>query len=95
MDKITDEDINLLQYFHAKGDLTRWGSWAARKPVIAKKYPELIAAMDALVVAKRTLDAIVESLEAGDVESLEVDDEDWPQPPHPCTDYGCERSDDE
>lgn len=57
--KLTEEDRNLLLYFHEHGDITRWSQWESKKALFIVEYPELISAMFSLNVAERTLDAVV------------------------------------
>jgi len=45
-----------------KGDITRWGEWEERKADIEKEYPELIDALNRLIIAERTLKAIVDMI---------------------------------
>jgi len=60
---ITDSDKNMICYFiQEKGDITRWCDWEKRKTDIAIERPELIAAINNLEIAKRTLSAIVENI---------------------------------
>ena len=61
--KLTNDDLNMIVYFHReKGDLTRWCDWENKKDQIKVEFPELIAAHDNLIVAKRTINAIVENI---------------------------------
>jgi len=54
------EDLRSMQYFHKeKGDITRFCDWEKLKPLVRLEYPEVIAAMAALKVAERTLDAAI------------------------------------
>jgi len=63
-EEVTEEDRNMVVYFiQEKGDVTRWVQWEKRKGVIGKEYPELIAALDAQIVADRTLKAVVHSIQ--------------------------------
>jgi hypothetical protein len=56
---VTELDKNMIDYFlNEMGDIERWSSWDDRKPDIAAEYPELIAALDQLKIAKRTLSAV-------------------------------------
>ena len=60
---VTDEDKNMICYFLTeKGDITRWCHWEKRKADIKEEYPELIAALTGLIIAEKTLDAIVEKI---------------------------------
>ena len=60
---VTDIDRNMISYFiKEKGDITRWSSWEKRKKDIGSEYPELIAALNNLTIAERTLNAIVEKI---------------------------------
>jgi len=60
---VTDEDRNMICYFiRVMGDINRWSSWKIRKKDIAKEYPELIVALDNLIIAKRTLDTIIDKI---------------------------------
>ncbi len=57
---VTDADKSMICYFiQEKGDINRWSSWEERKADIGAEYPELIAALNNLIIAKRTLNAIV------------------------------------
>ena len=58
-----DEIRNMLDYFHTeKGDIERWGSWEDNKAAISERYPELIPAMERIVIAERTLDAVISKI---------------------------------
>ena len=60
---VTEEDRRNLNYFYfEKDDITRWAYWDERKADFREEYPELIAAMDNLVIAQRTLTAVVEKI---------------------------------
>ena len=60
---VTDSDRNMIVYFiQEKGDIERWSSWNERKVDIEAEYPELIAALKAVFIAKKTLNAIVEKI---------------------------------
>ncbi len=60
---ITDTDKRMICYFiKEKGDITRWSSWEDRKADIEAEYPELIAALEQLLVAERILDLVVEKI---------------------------------
>lgn len=64
MDELTESDLEMVRYFlEEKGDVTRWIRWEEKKPLFAKHFPELIAALDALNVAERTLRAVVKAME--------------------------------
>ncbi len=57
---VTDDDKRMICHFiREKGDITRWTDWEERKADIGVEYPELIAALDNLIIAERTLNAIV------------------------------------
>ena len=63
LDSVTEDDLNMIAYFILeRGNITRWSQWEERKPVIAKEFPELLAALDALTVAERTVRAIVQNM---------------------------------
>lgn len=63
MAAITEEDLQMVKYFwQDKGDVKRWCDWEKRLPDFERERPEIPAAVRALVVAERTLDAICESL---------------------------------
>lgn len=57
-----DEKATIKYFWTEKGDVTRWCEWDEHKEEIRKTNPELVAAVDNLVVAKLTLTAIVRSL---------------------------------
>jgi len=60
---MTENDKTMIDYFfNDLGDIERWSSWEDRKGDIAAEYPELIAALDNLTVAERTLRAVVKSV---------------------------------
>jgi hypothetical protein len=60
---VTEDDINMIDYFiNQKGDITRWCHWEKRKEEIEKEYPELIAALNNLTIAERTLNAVVKNI---------------------------------
>ncbi len=64
---ITNEDRRMISYFiNHKGDITRWTGWENKKAQVQEEYPELIAALNAVEVAERTLEAIVSKIESDD-----------------------------
>lgn len=64
MKPLTEQEIDMIQYFaFEKGDATRWVNWLEVKPRVAHFYPEVIAAIDALTVAERTLKAVIKNME--------------------------------
>ena len=63
-EKLTEEEHNSIVYFHESyGDITRWVGWEETKGKIEKLYPELIDAMNRVVVSERTLDAVIKNLD--------------------------------
>ena len=61
---VTEEDVAMVDYFYnERGDVTRWGSWAQRKPDIKKEYPELIEALDAIEKNERQVKRIIKYME--------------------------------
>jgi len=52
----------ICYFLKEKGDITRWGEWEERKADIEKEYPELIDALNRLIIAERTLKAIVDMI---------------------------------
>jgi hypothetical protein len=60
---VTEGDRQMIAYFAGeRGDIERWSSWDDRKDDIGLEYPELISALKALLVAERTLAAIVRDI---------------------------------
>jgi hypothetical protein len=60
---VTENDKNMICYFiRERGDIARWSDWEKRKAAIEEEYPELIIALDNLMIAERTLKAIVEKI---------------------------------
>lgn len=60
---MTEGDKNMICYFiQEKGDIARGGDWEKRKRDIEIERPELIAALNNLRIAQRTLTAIVENI---------------------------------
>ena len=58
--KLTEEDRNMIAYFHqSKVDITRWSDWDRVKVMVQREYPQLLAAMESLTTTSRTLDNIV------------------------------------
>ena len=63
MSEVTNTDLVMVRYFIAeKGDVTRWIDWEERKAAIRAEYPHIIDAIERLDSAKRTLQAIVDTL---------------------------------
>lgn len=64
---LTAEDYRTIRYFIIeKGDVSRWCDWEQKKAEVASERPELIAALTNVLVAERTLRAIVDSLPVDD-----------------------------
>jgi len=60
---VTEDDINMIGYFlNETGDIERWSRWEERKGDIDAQYPELVAALKNLKIAKRTLEIIAKSV---------------------------------
>lgn len=60
---MNEDDVNMITYFwQEKHDVTRWSSWEERKEAIRKSRPELVAAVENLTIAQRTLSALVRDL---------------------------------
>lgn len=67
---LSPEDLNALVYFwRYKGDLTRWSSWTAKRPLIEQAYPEIIWAMRALQHANDAMDGAIARVEADAADS--------------------------
>ena len=59
VDYVIQSDIYAIDHFLIdRGDIERWSEWVARKTVIEKEFPELIAAIKAYEVAERTLNRV-------------------------------------
>lgn len=61
-DKLTEEDRNMIVYFHEKGDITSWSEWEKKKPLVEREYPQLIRALADLSFATCCVDNIVERI---------------------------------
>jgi len=60
---LTEEDRSMIAYFLTeKYDVTRWGQWEEKRPLVEKELPELIDALLRLEIAEKTLLAIVQTL---------------------------------
>lgn len=63
MEKLTEDDINMLDYFWAeKEDLERWVGWEDRKDFIKNVKPELIEAWENYKKSKETISRIIKEL---------------------------------
>lgn len=61
--KLTASDYALVRYFILdKGDVTRWVGWEKARPTFRRLHPELLAALEQLTIAERTLKAVVNAL---------------------------------
>jgi hypothetical protein len=64
-DKLTPEDARSLQYFHEeKGDMRRCTIFNEVRHILQRDYPEVLAALQQVEVANRTLDAVVRQMAA-------------------------------
>ena len=64
---LTAEPVRMLKYFlKYKGDITRYGYYEECLPALEKYHPEIPAAVRALEIAERTLNAVVNNLEEPD-----------------------------
>lgn len=64
MSNLSNEDKNSICYFITeKGDVTRWTGWESKKSDIEAEFPELIHALKMLEIAKKTLAAVVKSID--------------------------------
>ena len=62
--KLNYGDIAMVEHFLIeRGDMTRWSHWEERKPLFEKEFPEFIAAMKNLEIARRTLRAVINNME--------------------------------
>lgn len=62
--ELTDDDISSIIYFHeAKDDITRYCDWEEIKPLVEKRFPELIHAMKQVEIHNNILNRLVRSLE--------------------------------
>ena len=60
MSKLNRHDYANFDYFHnRRADITEWPGWKARKPLFKEHHPELIAAMENLKLAEKTLSTII------------------------------------
>lgn len=60
---LSESDKEMISYFWEEcGDLKRWSAWQEKLPAIKEEYPELVAAVENLEIAKRTISAIVKSI---------------------------------
>ena len=59
---ITEDDKSCIYYYIKEKDITCWGEWKDKKAEIKREYPELVAALENLKAAKRTLDAVMHTL---------------------------------
>jgi hypothetical protein len=60
---ITYEDADMIHYFVDNyGDATRWVDWDKKKDAIRKEWPEVYAAIEAKIIADRTLHAVVRNM---------------------------------
>jgi hypothetical protein len=60
---LTEEDIGAVRFFvKEKGDPARWVGWEKKKPLFARQFPELFAALDAVASARRLLDTVVDRM---------------------------------
>ena len=58
------EDARMCVYFYeAKGDVTHYVEWPKIRERLLTERPEVVAAVDALVVAERTLTAVLNNWE--------------------------------
>jgi len=72
-EEITENDYNMIAYFHQiKGDISRWSSWGKRKHIIAKYHPELIHAFNLVESANKQLDILVEEITSQGVAILSM-----------------------
>ena len=56
------EDARSCLYFYEeKGDITRYVGWHRLREELLVKRPEIVAAVDALTVAERTLTAVLKT----------------------------------
>jgi hypothetical protein len=70
-DKLTPEDARSLQYFHEeRGDMCRCTIFNEVRHILQRDYPEVLAALQQVEVAKRMLDAVVKQM----VERVEEDE---------------------
>jgi hypothetical protein len=60
MSGMTEEDLNMLDYFwFQKEDIERWSSWKERRGIIQQSHPEIVKAWDDYQTARRILSAII------------------------------------
>jgi hypothetical protein len=60
MSGLTEEDLNMLDYFwNQKEDIERWSSWKERRPIIQQSHPEIVRAWDDYQTARRMLTAVI------------------------------------
>ncbi len=62
MSQLLIEDLRSMKYFHQEKSIERMSDWGKLKPLVQREYPEVIAAMAALKVAERTLDAVINNM---------------------------------
>ena len=64
---LTAEQVRNIQYFHKyKGDMSRFVGYEACLPALEAYHPEVLHALQQLVIAERTLTTLVEALEEPD-----------------------------
>lgn len=62
---ITDNDRNDILYFVGwGGSIERWYDWKDKKAEIEKEYPELIAALNNLEEARKSLRVVLNKIES-------------------------------
>ena len=63
MDKLTEEDLNNLQYFwQEKEDLERFSSFEELKPLLEKEKPEVLKAWNDYKTSRKILDIVIDNL---------------------------------
>ena len=62
-ERITDEDLETVQYFwEEKGDVTWWIDWKKKLPLMRIQYPELVDAVERYHIVRRTLSAVIKGI---------------------------------
>lgn len=61
-DKLTVEDARTLRYYHEEKRIDRCSTWSVKQAAIERDFPEVVAAVKAVEMAERTLDAVVKSM---------------------------------
>lgn len=63
MEKLTEDDLHYLQYFHKQvGDITSWSDWEEKKALVKAEFPEIVHAIEMKQTAERILNVAIKAI---------------------------------